>query len=126
MRSIQGINFAVKPAGFTIARAGNVEGYVAEQEWTPTAAELKGFAGTWYSEEAQASFNFVADAGKAVLTRQRPETRLPLRPLYRDHFEVGDGPGDVIWFTRNTAGAIIAMHYGTSRMRDMPFVRVPR
>jgi hypothetical protein len=116
---------AGKPARFTIARGGNVERYVAAREWTPTATELKAFAGRWYSEEAQASFTLVVEGGRAALT-QRPKTRLPLRPLYRDHFEVGDGPGDVVWFTRNAGGAITALHYGTSRMRDMSFVRVTR
>jgi len=32
--------------------------------------------------------------------------------------------GYVVWFTRDKDGKVDSLHVGTSRMRDMPFVRV--
>jgi CubicO group peptidase (beta-lactamase class C family) len=91
-----------------------------EPEWAPTAADLASFAGEWYSEEAQA-YATLAVEGDKVFIKQRPSTRIPFRPLYKDHF---GGPGMVIWFTRDPAGKVTTMHVGASRMRDMPFSRV--
>lgn len=101
---------------------GDISRLAAEFEWTPTQAELSSFAGEWYSEEANASFKFVVEGDKAFLV-QRPTSRLPLRPQYKDHFTV-EGPGSVIWFTKDGKGKVTNLHMGTSRMRDMPFVRV--
>jgi hypothetical protein len=98
--------------------------YVPETPWTPTVAELATFAGEWRSDEAGASFTFSIDSGVAMLT-QRPATREPLRPLYKDHFGPAQGGGRVVWFTRDAKGTL-TMHYGASRMRDMPFTRVSR
>jgi len=44
-----------------------------------------------------------------------------MQPVYKDHFTV---QGYVVWFTRDKNGKVDRMHVGTSRMRDMPFVRV--
>ncbi|MFZ1700641.1 MAG: serine hydrolase domain-containing protein [Pyrinomonadaceae bacterium] len=118
--------FETGAGGKVIAFAANNEGeinrYIAETGWTPTAAVLNSFAGEWYSEEAGATFKFVVDGGKAFFV-QRPTTRLPLRPQYKDHFTV-EGVGGVMWFERNNSGKITKLHIGASRMRDMPFVRV--
>jgi CubicO group peptidase (beta-lactamase class C family) len=97
--------------------------FVRDTAWTPTATELAQFAGGWWSDEAGASFTLAVENGQALL-RQRPETRLPLRPLYRDHFGFGPGTGQVLWFIRDAAGRVTAMHVGISRTRDMPFVQV--
>jgi len=99
---------------------GSVTRLTLEQAWTPTAAELASFAGDWYSEEANATITFAVEGDKAFI-KQRPTTKLPLRPLYKDHF---GGPGQVIWFTRDASGKIDKLHIGASRMRDMPFERV--
>lgn len=89
-------------------------------EWKPTASELSEFAGDWCSEEAQASFNFSIDAGNVFIV-QRPTTKLPLRPIYKDHFLT---QGYVVWATRDAKGKIDKLHVGGSRMRDMYFERV--
>jgi hypothetical protein len=95
--------------------------YVVEHAWTPTPAELAQFAGTWHSDEADASFTLVAENGALAIT-QRPDHKLALQPLYRDHFGTSEG-GEVIWFTRD-AKARLTLHVGISRLRDMPFTRV--
>ena len=104
----------------TVDSDGEVTRFVAETEWTPTPADLASFKGHWFSEEAGAQLTVAVEADKAFI-KQRPSTSLQMQPLYKDHFSV---PGYVVWFTRDKNGKIDRMHAGTSRMRDMPFVRV--
>jgi CubicO group peptidase (beta-lactamase class C family) len=99
---------------------GTVTRFVLEREWTPTPADLGSLKGDWFSEEAGATFTVAVDADKAFI-KQRPATSLPMQPLYKDHFSV---QGYIVWFTRDKNGKVNGMHVGTSRMRDMPFVRV--
>jgi CubicO group peptidase (beta-lactamase class C family) len=112
-----------KPAKATRLAGDAEEHFVVETPWTPTAAELAEFAGEWHSDEADATFTFALENGRAIL-RQRPAMQLALRPLYRDHFGPVQGNGQVIWFTRGGSGRASLMHVGASRMRDMPFSRV--
>ena len=91
-------------------------------EWKPVAADLSEFAGDWYSEEAQATFTFAIEGDKAFI-KQRPSLKLPLQPLYKDHF---GAQGFVVWVTRDASGKIERLHVGASRMRDMPFDRVKK
>jgi CubicO group peptidase (beta-lactamase class C family) len=122
----QKFKFQVDSGGKAIAIERNIDGdvikYIAEAEWTPTAAELASFTGDWYSEEAQAKFTFAVEGDKAFIV-QRPSLRLPLRPLYKDHF---GAQGYVIWVTRDASGKIDKLHVGAGRMRDMPFVKVSK
>ncbi|HEU4931824.1 MAG TPA: serine hydrolase domain-containing protein, partial [Pyrinomonadaceae bacterium] len=104
----------------TVDSDGEVRRFAPETVWKPTPAELESFKGDWFSEEAGATVSLVVEGEKAFL-KQRPATSLPLQPLYKDHFDV---QGYVVWFTRDKNGKIDNMHVGTSRMRDMPFVRV--
>ncbi|CAN5391012.1 hypothetical protein BH10ACI2_BH10ACI2_07660 [soil metagenome] len=112
-----------KPATVVITAAESKDLYIAEAAWTPTTGELKAFAGDWYSDEAGATFTFAVDGDNAFFV-QRPSTREPLRPQFKDHFTLGNGTSQVIWFTRS--GNSMTLHIGTSRMRDMPFTRVSR
>jgi hypothetical protein len=93
---------------------------IAETEWKPTADELNAFAGTWHSDEADATFTLIVENGQGFLT-QRPNARVPLIPSYKDSFMVSLLPA-VIWFTRDNGK--LTMHVGMSRMRDMPFVKI--
>ena len=104
----------------TVDTDGEVTRFVRETEWTPTPADLASFKGDWFSEEAGATFTVAVDADKAFI-KQRPTTSLPMQPLYKDHFGV---QGFTVWFTRDKDGKVNGLHVGTSRMRDMPFVRV--
>jgi hypothetical protein len=104
----------------TVDSDGEVRRFAPETEWTPTPADVASFQGDWFSEEAGATFIVAADAGKLFI-KQRPTTSLPMQPIYKDHFDV---QGYVVWFTRDKKGKVNGMHVGTSRMRDMPFVRV--
>ncbi|MDX2033515.1 MAG: serine hydrolase domain-containing protein [Blastocatellia bacterium] len=110
-----------KPVSVEVDTGEAINRYLAETQWTPTADELKSLAGGWHSDEADASFTIAVEDGKAFFV-QRPTTRLQLRPQFKDHFSIG--PGQVIWATRDSNGRITKLHYGASRMRDMPFERV--
>jgi hypothetical protein len=109
-----------QPASAEVNDGGAVTRFAPEKVWTPTPAELASFKGDWFSEEAGATFTLAVDGDKAFM-KQRPVTNLPLQPLYKDHFFA---QGSVVWFTRDKNGNVSGMHVGTSRMRDMPFVRV--
>jgi CubicO group peptidase (beta-lactamase class C family) len=104
----------------TVDADGEVTRFVLEKEWAPTPTDLTSFKGDWFSEESGATFTVAVDAGKAFI-KQRPATSLLMQPLYKDHFAV---QAYVIWFTRDKNGKVNSMHVGTSRMRDMPFVRM--
>ena len=104
----------------TIDDDGEVTRFFPEKEWTPTPADLISFKGDWFSEEAGATFTVAVDGDKAFI-KQRPATNLRMESLYKDHFAVQDY---VVWFTRDKTGKVNGLHVGTSRMRDMPFVRV--
>jgi hypothetical protein len=99
---------------------GSVTRLIFEKEWTPTPADLASFAGDWYSDEAGATFSFAVEGDKAFI-KQRPKTKLALRPIYKDAFST---QGFVVWLTRDASGKIDKLHVGGSRMRDMPFTRV--
>jgi hypothetical protein len=112
-----------KPASVEVDSGEAALRFIAEPQWAPKPDELTSFAGVWRSDEADASFTIVVENGNAFYV-QRPNTRQPLRPQYKDHFSVGLGPGQVIWATRDSGGRITKLHVGASRMRDMPFERV--
>ena len=111
-----------KAATATRLAGDQVDRFVAETAWTPSPTDLQQFSGEWLAEEVGSTFTFAVEDGKAVL-RQRPDSRLVLRPLYRDHFGLQEGGGIVIWFTRDASGRATTLHVGASRLRDMPFTR---
>jgi hypothetical protein len=112
-----------KPVSFERTVGDDVSQFVIDSPWSPTPDELNSLSGSWYSEEADAKFSSIVENGQLFLV-QRPTTRLLLRPLYKDTFTIPIGPGTVVWFTRDAGGKSI-MHVGASRMRDMPFMRIP-
>ena len=121
------VKFVLDKAGKPVsAEINNTDGSITrlafEEEWTPTAGDLASFAGDWYSEEAGAMFTFAVEGDKAFY-KQRPSTKIPLKPVYKDAFS---GAGQVIWITRDASGKIDKLHVGASRMRDMPFTRVSK
>lgn len=101
---------------------GEVTRFTAQSEWKPTATELASFSGEWRSDEAQSSISLAVEGDKAFIVI-RPVAKLPLTPIFKDHFST---QGYVIWFTRDTDGKIKEMHVGTGRMRDMLFERVSK
>jgi CubicO group peptidase (beta-lactamase class C family) len=110
------------PVSAEANNAGDIRKFTYQKDWTPSSDELSAFAGRWYSDEADATLTIVVENGKVVMTQRTSGQRLPLDAQYKDHFQLG-GPGTGVWFTRDPAGKL-TMHVGTSRLRDMPFVKV--
>lgn len=114
---------AGKPVSFDAITNGDSIRFTAEAEWQPSAADLAGFAGDWYSDDAEAKVKVVVEDQKVYLLLKN-SPRMEIKPLYRDAFT--DGAGQMIWFDRDSSGKIVGMHIGGGRMRDMPFVRATR
>lgn len=92
--------------------------FFAEERWTPTAKELEGLAGTWYSDEAETAITLVVDGDK-LKVRLESLLELPLTPVYKDHFSIPGG--SIVWIERNGKGEIESLHAGTGRLRDLRF-----
>ena len=118
------VSFASNGSGPMVSEIRNNDGSITrlilESAWAPTTAELALLAGDWYSEEAGAMFTIALEGDKAFI-KQRPTTKLLLRPVYKDAFST---QGFTVWFTRDSSGKVDKLHIGASRMRDMPFTRV--
>ncbi len=108
-----------RPVSGEANNSGEVTRMTAHPVWQPSKDELSALTGEWYSDEADARFTVALIDGKPFI-RQRPTTRIPMQPLYKDHFSAGPY---VIWFTRDASGKVAGLHVGGSRMRDMPFER---
>lgn len=86
---------------------------------TPSAGELAAYAGSFFSEELQATFTLSVVDG--VLTLRRPiADPAPLRPLIRDEFTV---PGATLRFQRDGSGAVSGFMVDAGRVRNLRFVR---
>jgi hypothetical protein len=86
---------------------------------SPTADELKDYAGTYYSEEADATFTFTADGARLLLDSHRGR-RLPVRPGIRDEFASSAG---TLQFERDADGRVIAFRLNTPRVLKLRFER---
>jgi hypothetical protein len=94
--------------------------FARAQAWTPAAADLAASAGTYRSEEAAARYEVRAEGGGLVIRNiARPHLVQPLRPVYRDAFEV---EGGIVRFVRAPRGGRVAtMSLGLPRVRSMIF-----
>jgi hypothetical protein len=99
---------------------GSVTNLTAQQEWTPTGADLAALAGDWYSDEARTTLTFKVEGDRAYIV-QPAAFKIELRPIYKDAFFA---QGTVLWVTRDSSGKVDKLHATASRMRDMPFTRV--
>jgi CubicO group peptidase (beta-lactamase class C family) len=89
----------------------------------PTEAELRAFAGTYYSEELGTAYTLVLQAdGLVAQHRRHPD--VSLLPTLRDRFA-----GDAWWFrrlhfTRDAAGTVDGFRLSGGRVRELRFVRI--
>jgi CubicO group peptidase (beta-lactamase class C family) len=92
---------------------------VAPADTTP--ANLASYAGEYHSEEAEATYTAVVEGGRLVL-RMRPDTSIPLNPVYADAFS---GPGgSLMRFVRGADGRVEAFTITVERVRGLRFDRV--
>jgi CubicO group peptidase (beta-lactamase class C family) len=98
---------------------GNRDGNYVLTSYIPQAAELRGFAGQYWSDELQAAVALLAsDSGLMIqLPGQGPS---PLQPFERDAFL---GPG-ILSFIRDTHGAVDGFILDHSSVRKLSFRRM--
>jgi YD repeat-containing protein len=110
---------AGRPTRMTITiRDGEATPYIRVEPALTNAATLAAFAGTYTSSEVYGEpFDIVVENNQLVL-RQAPSSRSVLAPAYRDAFTAG---GRMVWFTRDAAGRVTAMHIGQDRAWDVRF-----
>jgi hypothetical protein len=95
--------------------------YVGASGWTPAAHELNAFAGQYASNEIKATWTVRVDSGRVVLSSRRG-TRQALTPVYRDAFTAGSM--GTVWFSRNPAGEVTAMHISSARLWNLAIPKV--
>jgi hypothetical protein len=88
--------------------------------WRPSRADLELLAGEYVSEEAEASFTVALD-GERLFIRQRPVSRFPLTPTYKDAFA---SPIGNVRFLRDSSGKVTELSLSQSRVWDLRFRRV--
>jgi CubicO group peptidase (beta-lactamase class C family) len=93
--------------------------YAAAEPWKPSPGELQAFAGSYWSEELGVTYTATVVRDTLIL-ELRPRISLPLRPVYPDAFSAR---GSTVWFSRDRAGRVTAMHISESRLWDLVLVR---
>ena len=92
----------------------------AAAAYKPLPADLTGYAGRFYSDEAEVVYEVSVD-GDTVAVKRRPDTVVRLRPLARDEF---DSPAGRLKFIRDTAGRVNEISLRGSRVFDLRFRRI--
>lgn len=90
------------------------------QPWTPTAADLRAYVGTYRSEEAETTYVVRADGGGLTIW-QRPNDTHETAPVYRDAFDMH---GWIVRFHRDASGQVPSLSLSLGRVYDMVFTRV--
>lgn len=97
--------------------------------WTPSSAALADYAGTWFSQELDSSWQLEQRQGKLLL-RRRGQPDLTLRPVERDYFVRGFGVSLIgeLRFQRDAGGRLVNLSVSTppgeESARDVRFTRV--
>jgi hypothetical protein len=90
--------------------------------YTPTADDLKAFAGRYYSGELMAVFEATPGKdGLMVRANDAPRALLEFKPVARDTFQIG---GSLLHFTRDKAGKVVGLQYSTPLLRNVKFTRL--
>ena len=93
--------------------------YEPVPDFTPTPADLGAYAGEYYSADADVALVAAIEDGRLVV-RRRPDTRVPLTPVYADAF---DGSLGRIRFMRDASGRITELSVRQDRVWDLRFRR---
>jgi CubicO group peptidase (beta-lactamase class C family) len=100
-------------------RASRLEGDAAEP-WAPTADQLRGFEGRYFSDELETYYTVTLKDEKLVLEHRRLDPNT-LTPGAVDSFS---GTGISLSFERDRSGQVIGFYLGNTRTRDVRFARV--
>jgi hypothetical protein len=96
--------------------------YRRAQPYTPTADDLKAFAGRYHSDELMAVFE--ATPGKdslMVRANDSPRALLEFKPATRDTFQFA---GIILRFTRDKAGKVVGLDFSNPILRKVKFTRL--
>jgi CubicO group peptidase (beta-lactamase class C family) len=85
----------------------------------PSAEQLKAFAGSYWSDEAETTLTAALDEGVLVLKR-RPDTVIRLTATHPDRFRGSIGN---VTFLRDAAGAVTALSINQDRVWDLRFTK---
>jgi CubicO group peptidase (beta-lactamase class C family) len=96
-----------------------VESFEPVERWTPSAADVAAFVGTYASRELDTTWRLVADGGKLTI-RHRGISAEPMTPTVRDGFTI-DGMN--LAFRRAGRG-VSGFTLDAGRVRGVAFVRV--
>ncbi len=111
-------SFEVEDWQYTQQRYWRVDG-----SWSPSAAELEEFVGTYHSADAETTYRVSVEDGTLVVW-QRPDDERTLEPIYDDAFRMTGGR--IVRFRRDAAGDVVALSLSLGRVYDMRFERVVR
>jgi hypothetical protein len=96
------------------------ENFVAVETASPTAAQIAEFAGTYYSEELDATYRLAVENEKLTV-RQKGQQPRALTPTTRDGF-IGPG-GGTFEFQRDAQGRVSGFLVQAGRIRGVAFAR---
>ncbi|MDF2193747.1 serine hydrolase domain-containing protein [Paraflavitalea sp. CAU 1676] len=103
-------------------KEGKVTRYRRAKDYTPTAEELKAFAGRYESDEIGTVFELIAgDRGLEVRMEHAPTKRVPLRPV---DFETFNTSQMFFRFIRDKAGKVVAFDYTNPVARHVAFKKL--
>jgi len=93
--------------------------WVAVPPFAPKPEELAAFAGTFYSDEIDTTYDLFVESG-VLRVRFRPAMRFNLVPVYEDAFE---GDGNILRFTRGPDGQVNGFLVYAGRVRQLRFTK---
>jgi hypothetical protein len=97
-----------------------VAAYEPVEAFAPTADHLAVYAGTFHSDDAEATLR-VAVETDALVVHRRPDTRITLTPVYEDVFRSGMG---LVRFHRDGSGTVTGIGLRQARVHDIRFQRI--
>jgi CubicO group peptidase (beta-lactamase class C family) len=111
-----------EPTGF-LMMDGGWEGdlHCPTTDSDPSSEELAAYEGTFASGESESELRVAVDGGRLLIHR-RPDTRLPLTPIYPDAFSA-PSLGRIL-FRRDPNGEIVELSVQQPRVYDLRFRRV--
>lgn len=116
---------AARPGGRAafdrISEDGDTLRYEPTEPFAPTSQQLAEYAGTYHSDEADATYSVAVADGRLVL-RDAVGEATQLTPIYRDVF---GADGQTIRFSRDDSGRVVRMDAVASRVWALPFHRRP-
>ena len=89
------------------------------EPFAPTAAEFAAYAGTFHSEELDATYRFSVEDGRLAL-RTRRQPPFPLDPVFADAFSQ---PGGLLFRFARSGKEVTGFAIGVGRARNLVFTR---